>query len=64
MLQGIGDREGGGLVLKRFEWVEIDDGLDFDLRLLRVIAEDFQLGLVIGQAHRDGEEEAIELWLG
>ena len=28
-----------------------------------MIAEDFQLGLVAGQAHGDGEEEAVELGL-
>jgi len=29
-----------------------------------VEAEDFELNLIVGESHGDGDEEAVELWLG
>ena len=49
-LKGVRDRQGGGLILKGSEIVKIHHGIDGSVWLIRVIAQDFQLGLVAGQA--------------
>ena len=64
-LKGVRDGEAGALFLKRAEGLEGEDGLGLrKLGLLGVEFEDFELGGIVRQAHRDREEEAVELRLG